>query len=233
MAGLKNHPGLWLADPAAAAWDRMEDAHGVIRINSAGRTEAEQQNLINRWHKGGTYNRPPYLYRPAEPANTSSHVRAGGIAIDTPDIGKLLARADYGFTQTHPNSDPVHFEYVQVNDRHIPGNVQPTPPAVPSKIPAGLRWYGIQEMLKDNDGYRGAIDNIPGPQTVSAFQHFLNRSGYDAGLQDAIWGERTGKAGQRWLKARWGYAGAIDNDYGPGTRAAWQRAETANWHAFH
>ena len=232
MAGLKNHPGLWLNAEAAAAWDRMEDAHGIIRINSAGRTEAEQQALINRWYKGGTYNRPPYLYRPAVPANTSNHVRAGGIAVDTPDIGRVLAYADYGFTQLYASTDPVHFEYVKANDRHLPG-ATPPPPPVASKVPAGLRWYGIQEMLKDNDGYRGAIDNDPGPLTVGAFQHFLNRSGFDAGLQDSIWGERTGKAGQRWLKARWGYAGIIDNDYGNGTRAAWARAEAANWKVFH
>lgn len=231
MAGLKNHPGLWLADPAAAALERMEATHGAIRLNSAGRTEGEQQALINRWYQGGTYNRPPYLYKPAEPANSSNHVRGGGIAIDTPDIGRVLAYADYGFTQLYPSSDPVHFEYIQSNDRHLPGAPPVNLPA--GSMPANLRWYGIQEMLKDNDGYRGAIDNIAGPKTVGAFQHFLNRSNYSAGIQDSIWGPNTGKAAQRWLKARWGYTGAIDNDYGTGTRNAWAKAENANWNAFH
>ena len=232
MTTLSRHPGMWLSDEAAAAWERLENDHGTIRLNSAGRYEWEQQTLINRWYKGGTYNRPPYLYRPAEPASTSNHVRNGGIAVDTPDIAKLLAHSDYGFTQTHPLSDPVHFEYVLANDRHIPG-ATPPPAPVASKVPTGLRWYGIQEMLKDNDGYKGAIDNDPGKLTIEAFQHFLNRSGYDAGIQDGIWGERTGTAAQRWLKARWGYGGAIDNDYGANTRSAWARAEHANWVAFH
>lgn len=232
MANLKNHPGLWLQDDAAASLERLEADHGVIRINSAGRSVEEQRELIRRWRVGGTYNRPPYLYRPAEPAETSLHVRDGGVALDVPDIGQMLSFGDYGWVQNYASTDPVHFEYVKSRDRHLPGQPAPTPPPA-SKVPTGLRWYGIQEMLKDCDGYRGAIDNIPGPLTVGAFQHFLNRSGFDAGIQDKIWGKRTGKAAQRWLKARWDYAGAIDNDYGPGTRAAWQRAETANWNAFH
>ena len=85
MATLRNHPGFWLRDDAAAAFDRAEAENGVFIVNSAGRTVAEQQDLINKWNRGGTYNRPPYLYRPASPANTSYHVKDGGIAVDIGD----------------------------------------------------------------------------------------------------------------------------------------------------
>ena len=46
MASLKNHPGMWLRDDAAAAINALEDKYGVIRINSAGRTVAEQNKLV-------------------------------------------------------------------------------------------------------------------------------------------------------------------------------------------
>jgi hypothetical protein len=232
MGDLSLHPGLWLNDEADASLERFEADKGRISLNSAGRSVMEQKNLIWRWNSGGKYNRPPYLYQPADPPETSEHVKNGGQAIDTSEYIRLASQGDeYGWIQTHPTSDPVHFEYVKSRDRHLPGAPVVTPPV--STLPAGLRWYGIQEMLKDNDGYRGKIDNDPGVQTISAFQRFLNRSGYNAGEQDGIWGPDTGHAAQRWLGARWGYTGKIDNDYGPGTRAAWARAENANWKAFH
>lgn len=305
MTALKNHPGLWLRSDAAASLARFENDHGVISVNSAGRTEAYQQSLIDRWFKGGKYNRPPYLYEPKRPASASAHVKDGGIAIDTNSISKMLkyGRA-YGWVQTY-SWDKPHFEYNPNLDQKRGGssaksedtrkrqqwlnksrnaklkvdgiqgrattaaikayqkflkasygykgaidgiwgkatqaahqkyynkyNTPKKPAAVSSKIPSGLKWNGIQEMLRKYYGYRGLIDNIPGKGTITAFQKFLNAQGHAAGTVDGIWGAKTAKAAQRWLKARWGYKGAIDGIFGGGTKAAWKRAEVANGKAF-
>lgn len=112
MATLKNHPGYWLRDDAAAAFDYMESQEGRISVNSAGRTVSEQNHLIWRWDKGGASNRPPYLYAPARPATASLHVKNGGEAFDTSEHRRVAQFAHkYGFVQPYPKSDPVHFEY--------------------------------------------------------------------------------------------------------------------------
>lgn len=109
----------------------------------------------------------------------------------------------------------------------------PKPGATPSAgVPTGLRWQGIQEMLKRLYGYTGLIDGIAGSGTISAFQRFLNASKFNAGDADGIWGPNTAKAAQRWLAARWGYRGAIDAVFGDGTRAAWATAERENAAAY-
>jgi len=305
MANLVNHPGMWLSDKAANSLARLEADHGRVGLNSAGRYEWEQQNLINRWDKGGANNRPPYLYPPARPASSSNHVKNGGIAFDTSSISKMLSiGAAYGWFQNYPN-DPVHFEYDESRDKHKsptgasqltrdrqnwlnrsrgaglvvdgkegpktksayktyqtflkkswgysgaidgiwgPGTqvahqkyydhyntpANPTPPV--SGVPSGLRWQGIQEMLRSAGyGYTGLIDGIPGPQTVVSFQRFLATNQYQPGILDGAWGSNTGKAAQRWLKSRWGYKGAIDNVWGAGSKAAWAEAEKQNARAF-
>lgn len=115
---LKNHPEKWLRDDAAASINRIEDDHGIISINSAGRTTADQQGLINRWYRGGPANRPPNLYKPQEPASASNHVRNGGVAVDTSHITFMLKYGGaYGWTRPY-SGDPVHFEYNPNNDRH-------------------------------------------------------------------------------------------------------------------
>ena len=68
MANLKHHPGMWMRDDAAAALNAYEDKYGVIQLSRAGATRGEQQEAINRWKKGGAANRPPFLYKPADPA---------------------------------------------------------------------------------------------------------------------------------------------------------------------
>lgn len=40
MTNLKNHPGMFLNDAAAASLERLENDHGVQPITDAGRTEA-------------------------------------------------------------------------------------------------------------------------------------------------------------------------------------------------
>jgi peptidoglycan hydrolase-like protein with peptidoglycan-binding domain len=303
MAGLKNHPGLWLRDDAAAAFDAYEDKYGRRTVNSAGRTVAEQQDAINRWNQGGTYNRPPYLYKPAMPATASEHVKGGGLAVDIGDYQTFRRNSEeFGFFWWG-DSDPVHFEFRGWSGGGSPSGFSQTvaneqnwlnasrgehlavdglkgpvttdaykryqtflraygyagaidgewgpgtqeahakyyaewnapKPGVPTAggVPSGLPWGGIQQMLKGAGyGYAGAIDGIAGVGTVSAFQRFLNASGFSAGGVDGQWGPNTGAAAQRWLKARWGYTGAIDNDFGGGTRAAWGRADAANAAAF-
>ena len=304
MAGLANHPGLWLRDDAAAALNAYETKYGRRQVNSAGRTPAEQQNLINRWDQGGTYNRPPYLYPPARPATASNHVKDGGIAVDIGDYNVFRQHAhEFGF-KWYGSGDVVHFDFIGWDGgtgastgfsqtvqnqqrwlRHSRGETiaddgrygpktkaaferyqtflktygytgkidgewgagtqaahekyyaafnAPTPgvPAV-SGVPTGLRWNGIQEMLRGAGyGYTGKIDGIPGVGTVTAFQKFLAASGFNPGGVDGVWGTNTGKAAQRGLKSRWGYEGLIDNDWGAGTRASWAEAERQNAIAF-
>lgn len=128
-----------------------------------------------------------------------------------------------------PLTEKAHDAFVE--SMKPPAPVTPTPQPS-SGVPEGLRWFGIQEMLRALYGYRGAIDNIPGPQTISALQRFLKANGYVPGPIDGLWGVRTSKAVQRWLQKRWGYRGQIDNIWGDGTRSAWARAESANGAAY-
>ena len=113
---LGNHPGMFLADDAAVALSEYERAHGVLNISRAGALVSEQQGAIDRWDKGGVFNRPPYLYPPYRPASGSSHVRDGGKAIDTPEFKKFAKHSlAFGFKQTNPKTDPVHFEFIGYN----------------------------------------------------------------------------------------------------------------------
>lgn len=230
---LKNHKGMWLNDDAAASLERFEKSHGVIGINSAGRTRKEQQALVDRWNRGGTYNRPPYLYPPA-PVGTSPHEQ--GNAIDTSDIAKLANRPEYGFHRPIPNSDPVHFVYSASRDKKKPGApaVTPKPPTKPVRpnpwsVVKTWPWGGIADMLRRLYGYRG--NDVPGPVMMKSFQKFLRNYGYK-GKIDGVYGDATAKAHQRWLKARWNYNGLIDAWMGDGTRTAHVRANRANEKAF-
>lgn len=128
MATLRNHPGHWLRDDAATQFDLLEADHGVISVNSAGRTEAEQNELIRRWDMGGAANRPPYLFEPARPALASNHVANGGIAVDTAHITHMLTYGEpYGFYRPY-DWDVVHFEFDPARVR-----IQPTKPQPPIK----------------------------------------------------------------------------------------------------
>lgn len=103
---------------------------------------------------------------------------------------------------------------------------------------SGLKWTGIQRMLKSDFGYSGAIDNIPGAGSIRAFQRFMNAKGYGkrAGVGnltvDGIAGPATLKAAQRWLKETGRYSGAVDGIRGAGTNAGWARAEAENGRAY-
>lgn len=112
---LANHPDLWLREDVAQALDAYESVHGVLPLSSAGRWDWEQQELIDRWDKGGVSNRPPYLYPPYRPASGSPHVRDGGVAIDTPEFRRFREHSEeFGFVW-FGEDDPVHFDFIGWN----------------------------------------------------------------------------------------------------------------------
>lgn len=238
---LINHPGYWLEAGAADSLARLERDHGVININSAGRTEGSQQGLINRWDAGGWQNRPPYLYEPARPARTSPHVIDGGTAIDTSEISRMLRISpDYGWYRSHAY-DIVHFKYDPSRDKMEP---KPPTPAnstggytgaavkgVHGPNPFGIPYTGGLQVIARRNGYKGAYDQNWGDGVTSGsmngFVKFLKGSyGYSGNneLGPVMW-----KAIQRWLKKMYGYEGDIDGIPGPQTRRALLRADTANW----
>lgn len=237
MAALKNHPGLWLRDDAAAAINALEDKYGPIVINSAGRTVAEQNSLIRRWDQGGKYNRPPYLYEPARPAERSNHVANGGIAVDvynyTSDRAKLN---EFGF-QWYGPSDKVHYTFTGWS-----GNNPAADEATRQR----------QNFLKSR-GWNLQVDGVEGPVTRQAYreyQEYLKNRGWYAGEIDGVWGNGTQAAHEkfwnelntaqppaggsavpsalRWygiqamLKGTGRYSGKVDNIPGDGTIRAFQ-----------
>lgn len=126
--------------------------------------------------------------------------------------------------------------YLNSGGKFVVNKPKPTPKPKPKPSSKGtlhgLRWTGVQRMLKKDFGYTGAIDNIPGLGTIKAFQRFMNAKDYGNLKVDGIDGIETLKAAQTWLKRRWGYAGKIDGIRGSGTNAAWARAEAANGRAY-
>lgn len=228
MATLKNHTGYWLRDDAAAAFDAAEAAIGTMRVNSAGRTEAEQNALIRRWDQGGPSNRPPYLYAPARPANTSFHVKNGGIAVDTSDWRRFAQVCEqFGFVHPYPSGDPVHFEY------------RGTPAKAISNLVSSRQRY-----LKYDMGETELVaDGIAGPRykaAVARYQGVLKKAGLYKGDLDGIWGNATETAhvaykgrssastnsnpfgiarvsGLQKIGRLYGYKGKIDNIWGSGS----------------
>lgn len=178
MATLKNHPGQWLRDDAAAAFDSAEDAHGIFVVNSAGRTEAEQQNLINRWDAGGKYNRPPYLFPPARPASASNHVRNGGDAVDIGDWKRFAAICDdYGFRHTYPGGDYVHFDFTGIGTSPVRDNATKQ-----------------RQTFLNSRGWNLVVDGVEGDLTKQAYkeyQTYLKGRGWYSGAIDGIWGPLT------------------------------------------
>lgn len=238
MAGLKNHPGMWLNDVAAAAYNAFEDKYGVQVVNSAGRTEAEQQNLINLWHSP---NRPAWLFKPAEPASTSPHVRNGGAAVDMRDYNSLRNKlAEFGFVWYGPG-DPVHFNHngdrrwLDAQNNGSAGQFSQT-------------VANEQNFLNAARGESLQVDGIRGPKTIAAYkryQEYLRSRGWYNGAIDGIWGAGT-QAGHDKFYSEWankarpsskssgelnyadiqsalnrhGYNLAVDNVWGPKSSAA-------------
>ena len=94
--------GQWKADPglAAAYQQAMQYAGTQIKLNSAGRTNAEQQHL--------------YRTKPGLAAKPGHSLHEKGLAIDVdnwrdPKVKAALERA--GFRQFDPKKEPWHFSY--------------------------------------------------------------------------------------------------------------------------
>jgi hypothetical protein len=146
MSELINHPGSWLADAAAASLARWEDDHGVLDLSDAGRSEAEQLELIRRWNAGGPANRPPYLYKPGWPSPHQS-----GLALDTPEHRRFAATCGpYGWRFNIP-SDPVHAIYEEDRDAHRDRPAPLTP-----------------EQIEENELMSKADDILAGQASIAA-----------------------------------------------------------------
>ena len=236
MGALKNHPGMWLRDDAAAAFNAFEDKYGVHRVNSAGRTVAEQQNLINRWDKGGAANRPPYLYAPARPASTSPHVKGGGLAVDLAATGSIRSKmAEFGF-QWYGSGDPVHYNFTGWSGANKPtsgsGKVKPYSKATEQR-----------QQLLNSRGWNLAVDGREGPATRAAYAEYQGQLNQILNLSpplvvDGAWGPKTQAAHDRFwaqvhaqpaapagnptyadiqaaLNRHYGYGLKVDNIWGP------------------
>lgn len=183
MARLTNHSSAyWLRDDAASAFNRMEAERGFIDLNDAGRTEGEQQELINRWNRGGAANRPPYLYQPAMPASASNHVRGGGLAFDTSEWRRVKEFAHlYGFKWLG-NGDPVHFDFV--------GGGGGAPASSGDQVTRDR-----QAWLNHSRGAGLAVDGVEGPATKAAYKAYQSFLGVAA---DGVWGPATQAAHQKY-----------------------------------
>ena len=223
---LKNHPGFELNDVAAEAFDAYEDKYGVRTVNSARRSKASQQNLIDRWDQGGVYNRPPYLYEPARPPEESLHVRNDGEAVDIADWRVFKEHCqEFGFVW-YGERDVVHFTFVgRPSPASSSGDGSEAAGDPGGYNPFGIAWSkGLQKIARLY-GYRGDLDAKFGPGSMGGFAQFLRANwGYVGNdeLGPVMWA-----AIARWLRARWGYVG--DDVPGPVMRAALLRAEAQNY----
>lgn len=194
MATLTGGRG-WLNDDAAASLHRMDAQKGsLVQVTEAGRTNAQQWALWNRWQAGGTYNRPPYLYQPAYPG-TSPH--EAGNAIDSNDSWLLSYGGRNGWRRNIP-SDVVHWIYEPWNDQYAGG----------SGGGGGGAWGDINNIgsayVEELQRQLGVdVDGIAGPQTITALQARVGA------VQDGEWGPDT-------LSRTQAFVGAdVDGVWGP------------------
>lgn len=145
MKALKNHPGKVLEPAAADSLERYEAEYGVIPIDSAWRSQAEQDALVRRWAIGGTGNRPPYLYQPAK---KSRHTL--GIAIDTPNAKqRAITMLKHGWRFLF-EYDKVHLEYDPAFDKMAASKAgQPT-------VKIGSTGSGVRVLQQILNKYYGA-----------------------------------------------------------------------------
>ena len=223
---LTNHPGMWLRDDAADAINALEAKYGPIVINSAGRSVADQQKLIDAYDAGD-----PNVYMPMRPPEASTHVQ--GIAVDvynyTDDRAKLI---EFGYEWFGPD-DKVHYTFVGGGSSAV----------------ADQNVANEQSFLNAARGENLAVDGIQGSATTAAFkryQQFLRSYGYTGDI-DGIWGGGTQTAHAKYY-AEWdaqrnaskstksagelsyadiqtalnrhGYNLAVDNVWGPKSSAA-------------
>jgi len=206
MAALKNHPGKWLNDRAAAAYNAFEAKYGVQTLNSAGRSEVEQQGLIDRWDRGGAANRPPYLYPPARPARASSHVKNGGESVDMARAGGLRAQlAEFDFVW-YGSSDPVHYTH-NGSTRFLTGGGAPGFP-----LPAGS-YFGPKLPLSNKHSVSGYFGH---GEDLKRWQQRMRDRGWQI-TADGRYGDQTRNI-TRAFQAEKGLR--VDGLIGPATWAA-------------
>lgn len=196
MTNLVNHPGKWLRKAAADSLARFEAKHGIISVNSAGRTVGEQQDLINRYDAGGTFNRPPYLFNPFRPAEKGNHVINGGQAIDTNHTAVMLKYGKkYGWYHLYDYDIP-HFEYIESKDK-----MKPKPGAKPK---FSKTWQNRQIFLNKFRGEKLKTDGFYGPATKAAvqrYQRFLKKYFSYGGSISGKYGVFTRSASKRYQKS--------------------------------
>lgn len=199
MANLKHHPGMWMRDDAAAALNAYEDKYGVIQLSRAGATRGEQQEAIDRWNKGGAANRPPFLFKPADPPETSPHVIGGGIAFDTPTTHTRRAGlAEFGFVW-YGAGDPVHYNFVGWKGLSTRGGYQDGS--------AELKSFQHKLIKMGHDLGKTGADGIWGPRTEAATLHeqrCAEKNGYPGGnvVDDGIPGPSINAYLDWWLVGR-------------------------------
>lgn len=245
MATLKNHPGFWMRDDAAAAFDAFEDKYGVQKVNSAGRYVWEQNELIHKYYViGGPANRPPYLYPPARPAEASNHVANGGIAVDMARAGDLREElAEFGF-EWYGSSDPVHYtfrgwsggragyqdgsvELGRFQEKLIRMGHDLGPTGADKVFGPKTKAATLHEQqMAEKNGYPGgnvADDGIPGPKTEAYLDWWLVGRHQGKPVGDPLASSLQWTGIQRMLKKFDGYTGKIDNIAGDGTLGAFDR----------
>lgn len=193
----------WLNDDAAASLHRMDAERGaVIPLTDAGRTNAEQWALWNRWQAGGTYNRPPYLYQPAYPGS-SPHEAGNAIDVGNNDARNWVINngGRHGWRRNIA-SDVVHFIYEVWNDAYAGGG---TAPAGGSSAAGALSLLGTDYVIALQTQLGVEADGIAGPITITALQtrvgaiidgewgpdSLTNTQAFVGAVADGIWGPET------------------------------------------
>lgn len=206
MGALKNHPGKWLNDAAAAAYNAFEAKYGKQTVNSAGRSVADQNGLIARWDRGGAANRPPYLYEPARPAERSNHVRNGGEAVDLARGGALRAQmAEFDFTWYGPG-DPVHYTH-NGSRRFLTGGSAPAFP-----LPAGS-YFGPKNPTSNKRSVSGYFGHR---EDLKRWQQRMRERGW-AITADGLYGDQTRNVARSFQAEK---RLTVDGLIGPATWAA-------------
>ena len=107
---------------------------------------------------------------------------------------------------------------------------EPVAPAVPVVQPVPTvtnltseDWMKMQNILKADHGYFGAVDGIPGSLTYKSLQRSVVAHGY-TGPIDGKPGANTYKALQKRLVSKGTYEGRIDGALGAVTYTAWKKA---------
>jgi hypothetical protein len=167
MKNLVNHPGLELRDDAADSLARYERDHGVIQVDSAFRSQATQDKLLYRYaHPASKYDRPPYLYAPANP---SKHTK--GTAIDTPNAeARAKTMVPYGWRFLYAY-DKVHLEYDPAYDHHLPATPSDPQKGKRATIKLGARGQlvgQLQDRLNGAYGFKLTRDQVFGPKLAAA-----------------------------------------------------------------